>query len=110
MRSVAPPSFDAILIGMNHHLVVEEAAASHGLNVQEILEIRNANKINDLDASHISHKLQKIARKKRRRERREALGSDWSSSGDDSGFSSDTSEGEDRVNFKRTNFKTSNWG
>ena len=110
LRSVAPPSFDAILIGMNHHLVVEEAAASHGLNVQEILEIRNANKINDLDASHISHKLQKIARKKRRRERREALGSDWSSSGDDSGFSSDTSEGEDRVNFKRTNFKTSNWG
>ena len=60
---MAPPSFDAILIGMNHHLVVEEAAVSHGLDVQEILNIRNGNKINDLDSRTLVISCKKLREK-----------------------------------------------
>ena len=57
LDSVAPPSFNAILIGMNHHLLVGEQAVAHGLNVQEILEIRKKNKINDMNVENIQQEL-----------------------------------------------------
>jgi hypothetical protein len=108
LDSVAPPSFNAILLGMNHHLLVEEQAVAHGLNVQEILKIREKNKINDMNIESIQQKLGKIAKKKKKEREREELGSDYSSIDDDD--SSISSDGErNQVNFKKTNFKTSNW-
>ncbi len=107
LDSVAPPSFNAILLGMNHHLLVEEQAAAHGLNVQEILKIREKNKINDMNVDSIQKKLQKIARRKKKEKEREELGSDYSSDDDISIISSD--DEQSRVNFKKTNFKSSNW-
>ena len=114
VSSVAPPSFNAILLGMNHHLVVEEQAIAHGLNVEEILNLRDKNKINDMNVNKIEETIVKIVNKKNKRKKREELGSDYSSSDDDDnktyGGSRSSSEDEsNQVNFKKTNFKTSNW-